>query len=289
MKLLILGGTRFFGIHLVHELLNKGYDVTITTHGRATDYFGDRLNRLIVERTSPESLHSQLSNSYYDVTCDNLAYCSNDVKYLLDNARFGRYVMTSSASVYAEKLNTVEEDFDPLTYLLKWCNCSDYSFDEIKRQSECALFQVYSGCNAVAVRYPYVIGEDDYTKCLYFYVVHIVKQIPMHIDNLDEPLGFIRSTEARAFHARLVDQAFTGPINGSSEWSISLREIPNFVERRTNTTAAISVDDESAPYNGGNAFSLRTILAVSLGYHFSSLRNWIFQLLDTYIEQAQAV
>ncbi len=29
MKVLVLGGTRFFGIHMVNELLKMGHDVTI--------------------------------------------------------------------------------------------------------------------------------------------------------------------------------------------------------------------------------------------------------------------
>ena len=32
MKILVIGGTRFFGIHMVNELLAKGHDVTIATY-----------------------------------------------------------------------------------------------------------------------------------------------------------------------------------------------------------------------------------------------------------------
>ena len=34
MKILVLGGTRFAGIHLVNELLAKGHEVTIATRGK---------------------------------------------------------------------------------------------------------------------------------------------------------------------------------------------------------------------------------------------------------------
>ena len=43
MNILVIGGTRFFGIHMVNELLIAGYDVTIATRGKASDSFGIRL------------------------------------------------------------------------------------------------------------------------------------------------------------------------------------------------------------------------------------------------------
>ena len=43
MKILVIGGTRFFGIHMVKELLAKGHEVTLATRGLALDDFGDSL------------------------------------------------------------------------------------------------------------------------------------------------------------------------------------------------------------------------------------------------------
>lgn len=46
MNILVIGGTRFFGIHMVNELLTAGYDVTIATRGKASDSFGDIQKRI---------------------------------------------------------------------------------------------------------------------------------------------------------------------------------------------------------------------------------------------------
>lgn len=45
MKILVIGGTRFFGIHMVNELLEKGHDVTIATRGISSDEYGDKVKR----------------------------------------------------------------------------------------------------------------------------------------------------------------------------------------------------------------------------------------------------
>lgn len=39
-----IGGTRFFGIDMVNELLTAGLDVTIATRGKASDSFGDKVD-----------------------------------------------------------------------------------------------------------------------------------------------------------------------------------------------------------------------------------------------------
>ena len=44
MNILVSGGTRFFGIHMVNELLTAGHDVTIATRGKASDSFGDKVD-----------------------------------------------------------------------------------------------------------------------------------------------------------------------------------------------------------------------------------------------------
>lgn len=49
MKILVLGGTRFFGIHMVNELLSKGHDITIATRGKVSDGYGSKVKRVIKE------------------------------------------------------------------------------------------------------------------------------------------------------------------------------------------------------------------------------------------------
>lgn len=36
MNILVIGGTRYFGIHMVNKLLEQGHDITIATRGKKT-------------------------------------------------------------------------------------------------------------------------------------------------------------------------------------------------------------------------------------------------------------
>ena len=267
MNILVIGGTRYFGIHMVNKLLEQGYNITIATRGKTPDSYGDRVKRIIIERTNEESMRKVLQGKYFDVVIDKIAYCSDDIRYVMDYVDCDKYIYMSSTSVYNPKhMNTVESDFN------------GYS-------NEYALWQKYSDKKWIAVRYPFAIGKDDYTKRLLFYVEHMMKSEPMYIDNIDYQMSYIRSDEAGEFIAYLVDKDIDGAINGSSIGTISLREIIDYVEENTGKHAILSDDGEAAPYNGEPEYSINTEKAEKIGYHFSNLKEWIYQLLDYYIEK----
>ena len=286
MKILVFGGTRYFGIQMIEELLRQGHDITIAPRQNAKDSFGDKVSRIKIERTDSVSMKNAFKDKKYDVVYDKIAYCSNDIKYAMDSIDCDKYIYMSSTSVYDPKRNdTKEEDFNGIDKELVWCSRSDFPYDEIKRQAECALWQAYPNKNWIAVRYPFAVGEDDYTKRLLFYVEHTMKSIPMNIDNINCQMGFIRSDEAGSFLAFLVDKNYNGAVNGSAHETISLNEIIQYIEKKTGTKAIITTDGDNAPYNGEPEYSINTEKAENLGYHFSNLRDWIFDLLDYYIRK----
>ena len=287
MKILVLGGTRFFGIHMVNDLIEKGHEVTIATRGLTPDYFEDSVSRICFERTDEDSIKAAIGDTHYDVIIDKLGYCSNDIRKLMDVADCDKYIYMSSTAVYDPKhINTVEEDFKGKDGELIWCDRKDYPYDVIKRHAEYALWQKYPDKNWIAVRYPFVIGKDDYTRRLYFYVEHVLKQLPMKIDNLDSQMSFIRSDEAGKFMSFLVDKDFKGAINGSSKGTVSIKDILNYLEKETGMSAVISDDGDPAPYNGEPEYSINTDKAESLGFSFSELNDWLYDLIDFYIDVA---
>lgn len=269
---------------MVNDLLDKGHDVTIVTSGRTPDNFGGRVERITFERTDSASVREALAGKHFDVIIDKIAYCSNDIRMLMDAADFDRYIYMSSTAVYDPKhVDTKEDEFDGMKGDLVWCNRQDFPYDVIKRHAEYALWQKYSDRNFTAVRYPFVIGRDDYTKRLLFYVEHAVKKIPIYIDNIDAQMGFIRSDEAGKFMSFLVDNELRGAVNGSSKGTISIHEVLDYVEKKTGCRALLADGGDKAPYNGETEYSINTDKAEALGFGFSDLNDWIYDLIDYYI------
>lgn len=284
MKVLVIGGTRFFGIPMVNALLENGHDVTVATRGNAKDHFGDSIHRIILDHSDPKSMKNALADLHFDVVIDKIAYCSNDIKYVLDAVSCDRFIHMSSTAVYSPlHFDTKEEEFDGTKGELIWCNREDFSYDEVKRQAERAICQTSPINNWAAVRYPFVIGTDDYTKRLMFYVEHVMKAIPMYIDNIDCQMGFIRSDEAGRFLAFLAEQDYRGAVNGCSTGTISIKEILDYIEKKTEKKAVLSAAGDAAPYNGTPAYSISTLKAENLGFSFTNLQDWIYDLIDYYM------
>ncbi len=285
MKILVIGGTRYFGKHTVRKLIEDGHDVVIASRGNASDDFGDSVSRVRMDRTNSESVRQAIGGQHFDVVIDKVAYGSNDIPPVLDNITCDRYVHMSTTSVYPEKtMDTREEDFDPSKGELVWCSRGDFDYGETKRQAEIVLERNYSCVSTVFVRYPFVIGRDDYSKRTQWYVDHVKDGVPMYIDNIDEEIGYIRSDEAGLFIAFLAEEGnFTGPVNGASHGTMTIREMISYVEEKTGRKAILDENGEPAPYNGETSYSINTEKAESLGFRFADLKDYIYDLLDHFI------
>ncbi|MDP7062028.1 MAG: SDR family oxidoreductase [Planctomycetota bacterium] len=110
-KLLVLGGTRFLGPHLVDTALSHGWEVTLFNRGKsAPEMFAD-LETLIGDRK--DDLKA-LEGGKWDVVIDTSGYVPAHVKasaeLLAENV--GHYVFISTVSVYDDKEGKpLDEDF----------------------------------------------------------------------------------------------------------------------------------------------------------------------------------
>ena len=114
MKVLVLGGTQFNGLALVHELVRTGHDVTILNRGKSPGSVPPGVRRLGADRTDLASLRAALGGEDYDVVHDVTAYRPEDVAFMLEHfrGRTGHYVFVSSTVIYAaSKLLPIHEDF----------------------------------------------------------------------------------------------------------------------------------------------------------------------------------
>ncbi|MCM1227235.1 MAG: NAD-dependent epimerase/dehydratase family protein [Clostridium sp.] len=231
MEILIIGGTRFFGIPMVNRILSNGHNVTIATRGGHGNPFGEKVRHVIMDKTDENSVKNSLKNNEYDIVIDKVAYCSNDVRSLLRNVYCKRYIQMSSCAVYnAEHLLINENEFDTEKHSLVWMDRpTDYA--EGKRQAERAALEFMKLSKCTFVRFPVVMGANDYTDRLRFYVKHICNEIPMYIDRLNVGTSYINESEAGEFIAYLIDNPTSGAINGCSKGIITQKEIIKYIEK----------------------------------------------------------
>jgi len=280
-KVLVIGGTRFMGIHLVKELLARGNDVTIATRGTTPDNFGLWVNRLVMDLSDADSVKRALQGKYFDVVFDNLAYCSKYVNNVLSNLKCEKYIQLSSIAAYTTRVPNMKETmFDPYTLPVELCDASA-EYGKGKRQAEAIAYQWYAHVPKVTVRIPYVTKTDR----LYYYCKCIAKGIPMNIEDVSRGLTFIRDIEVGRFLPWIAAQDFTGAINLASEGMITIRTILDYIEKKTGKKAILSINGSPSPFNEGT-FSLNMSKAKQLGYETSDINEWFWKVMDEYIERA---
>lgn len=286
MKILVIGGTRFFGVPMVKKLIADGHEVTLATRGQHKDTFGSAVLRIVMDKTDENSVKAALCGKHFDAVIDKVAYSSNDVRSLLRHARCGRYIQMSSCAVYQSAHTGITEDeFDAKSFPLQWLDRpSDYALG--KRLAERAALEFMDEKNCVFVRFPVVLGENDYTGRLAFYAQHICGGLPMHIQNINAKTSYIHETQAGEFIAKLVDTDISGAVNGCSDGIVSQRDIIGYIEKKCGKQAIISQSGDNAPYDDVcSDKSYDCTKAKSLGFAFSDISSYLYSLLDNEIKQ----
>lgn len=291
-KALVLGGTRFFGVHLVETLLAKGFEVTIATRGITQDPFSTRVNRITVDRLNAEELKERFRNETWDIVFDQICYSSQEALDAIEAFRdkTKKYVFTSSKSVYGAEngeVGFVEEDYNPYDYNIILGPKEDFTYNEGKRQAEAVFFQK-APFSVVAVRFPIVLGMSDYTKRLHFHMEKIVNREEIHLINLDASIDFISEEEAGEFLAWIGISTFTGPINALSNGKVKLNDIINTIEEKTRTSAIITstpTETNTSPFNISESWLMNNEKARNLGFQFRDLQEWLPRLIGDISEQ----
>jgi len=280
-NVLVLGGTQFFGKRLVQMLIDHGKNVTIATRGLTKDSFGDSVERLIIDREKKETIVQAFENRTWDVVYDQSCFSPQEAKDVVDvlKGKVKRYIFTSSQAVYEFGTNHKEEHFNPMNFSYMFKGRREYigygGYQEAKRAAENVLF-TQSDIEVVAVRFPIVVGTDDYTNRLKFYVDKVKNEEPIVAENFDIKLGFILSKEAAEFLYFLGESSFQGPINAGSLGDISLLELIRKIEVFTGKEAILSNDEvnqQASPYSLAGSWSVNPEKAIELGFQFSDLNQ----------------
>lgn len=294
-KILILGGTRFFGKRLVERLLQDSVnDITILTRGETSDSFGDLVHRIHADRFQANELAQTVGDTLWDVVFDNICYSPDEADQArrIFDGKTKRYILTSSLSVYDFSEEALTEDiFDPETYPIRHGGRNDFTYQEGKRLAE-AVFLQQATFPVAAVRFPIVLGIDDYTRRLHFHIEHVRNELPIGIPNPEAQISFIRSDEAADFLYWLgCSSTMAGPFNACSDGTVRIKDILTMIEEETEKHAIIqkqTADEHMSPFGIEQSWFMDTTKAQSAGYKFLNLKNWLPELVSslnkTYVE-----
>ena len=120
MKLLIIGGTSFFGKEIVELALAAGHEVTVFSRGNTRPDFWSQIDHLAGDRNDADEFAANLADKQFDAVIDNIAFnrdhVLNTLTALEDN--MSRYILTSTTAVYIgagpfdQPLREVDAEYD---------------------------------------------------------------------------------------------------------------------------------------------------------------------------------
>ena len=213
MKLLVLGGTRFLGRHLVADAIRGGHEVTLFHRGSggcslfpgAEHIHGDRDRDL-----------DRLSGRKWDVAVDTSGYVPRQVREstrLLAEA-VAHYTFVSTISVYAKPVPGMDESA-PL------CELEDPTVEEITGETygglkvlcERAAEEVMPG-RILHVRSGLIVGPHDPTDRFTYWVRRVaVGGRTLAPGPRDRRLQFIHAADLGAWILRAAEARRTGAMN----------------------------------------------------------------------------
>jgi len=285
-KILVIGGTRFFGKLLVQGLLDARHDVTLATRGMNTDNFGDDVKRIRVDRRDSAAMRQVFAQSDgYDLIYDQMCYTPLDAAISSDifAGRTDRYVMASTIEVYVHLMGQInrtykEEDVDPsgeiIDAKLPWHDAqfADLHYGLGKRMAEARLIQD-GRFPAVAVRIGHVLaGKNDFTGRLAAYINLATNGGTLNHSTTPGKSSFIDAQGIADFLLWVGEQNFTGAINAASEGELDAIDIYNAVcaQMQCDSQTNIANDDMAlTPYDFPARHAMNTSKASALGYRFS--------------------
>ncbi|WP_163098972.1 NAD-dependent epimerase/dehydratase family protein [Peribacillus alkalitolerans] len=283
---LVLGGTQFVGKRLVELMIKEGMKVTIATRGNNADPFGDQVERIKLDRENGDSVSQALVGKKWDFVFDHSCYSPVEAKQSIEalKGNISKYVFISTVAVYDFGNDWVEENYDPYTYPIELKGRREYpgieGYKEAKRVSEAVLYK-YSDVPVATVRFPYIVGKDDYTKRFQFHVDAIREGKEVGVSNKEAKFGFIDSADAANFLLELAKSDVSGPINAGSAGDISMSDYLDRISSIVGLPVKYSSEHSynRSPYDLGHSLSQKVDYALSKGFQFKDMNHLIDELI----------
>lgn len=268
-KILVFGGTGFFGKKLVQKLIDRGDEVTICTRSEKNP-FGNLVTHFRGDRSCVESIRA-LSDQNWDYIFDQLCYSSYDAQIIsqIFKDKVGRYILTSTGSVYpfdVPEMGAFEDIFDPYKYKLVMGDSTQFNYGEGKRQAETFFFQKKT-FPLSAIRFPIVLGHGDTSHRLKWHIEKIKIGEKIFFPNIQASLSFITDEDAADALIHYADYHDSIYVNAHTS-SVKLENMMGVIERVLGKKGNFSFEkgENHSPYGVEKSWSLNTGKALKTGF-----------------------
>ena len=213
MNILIIGGTRFLGKHLVYSALARGHKVTLFNRGKSNpNLFPD------IETIQGDREHDleKLSGREWDAVIDTCGYFPRIVRLSASGLErsVGRYVFISSISAFADSILTkigVDES-DPVGTIADETieEITGETYGPLKALCEKAVLDLY-GDRGLVVRPGLIVGPNDPTDRFTYWPMRVARGGDVIApENPKVPVQIIDVRDLSEFTIKLIEDSASG-------------------------------------------------------------------------------
>jgi 2'-hydroxyisoflavone reductase len=254
MKLLIIGGTKFVGRHLVTAALERGLEVTLFNRGTQASPFagvetisGDRNKDL-----------DKLQGRRWDAVIDTCGYLPRSVKAAAETLSVERYVFISSQSAYADVSVPGVDETAPLRSLTSEQLERAYQIDTSGQPS---YGELYGGLKALCehaaetampnrvliVRPGLIVGPYDYTDRFTYWVLRVARGGEVLAPGRPaRPVQFIDARDLAEWIVSMTEGGATGIYNANrSPNSLTMQDVLDECKLISNSDAVFTWASEA--------------------------------------------
>ena len=239
MDLLILGGTRFLGRHLVEDALGRGHRVTLFNRGESNPGLFPEVEELRGERGGDRS---PLRGRRWDAAIDTSGYLPRaaraSAELLADSV--GHYTFVSSISAYEDFARTgIDEDApaleppNPEPEEMSW-----ELYGGLKVGCERAVGAALPG-RALVVRPGMIVGPHDYTDRFPYWCRRVAEGGDVLAPgDPEQQVQLIDARDLAGWMVRMAEEGRTGVLNATGpEYELTMRGMLEGIREVTGSDA----------------------------------------------------
>ncbi len=220
LSVLVLGGTKYVGLELI-ELLR---DHKIPFHVASRREI-DVVHYTKLDRKNSAEMNAFFSTHSFDVVVDFIGYSAVDAAVLHNaisvQAKKPKLILVSTIYTYGLPLELIsdsifdEDSFNASTFPISMIDRPEITYGEGKRNMEAYFAQHYDLDKQVVLRFPIILGANDYTRRTHFYIDTLKGGIRINPVSVDASVNYIIAKEAAQAILNFIITEYYGTYNVS--------------------------------------------------------------------------
>lgn len=261
-NILVIGGTKYLGLEFIKILDKSKINFFVASRKKI-----EVDNFIKIDRKSQNELDKLFIDNQFDVVIDFINYSGLDSKILLNSIskqiKPPKLILISTVYTYALPTEIdcdslfKEVSFNPLKYKNSILDRPDVTYSEGKRDMESYCIKNYRNDKLVILRFPIILGANDYTNRTQFYINKIKNRSQINPININNKSCYIFTNEAANSIVNFVNNEKHGIFNVSykaiSEFNL-IKLYCNYFNFKIESLINFSIESSDSPFSSNYDF-----------------------------------